>query len=254
MSRHLRREGHSVTIVATAAFGALDDDAENSVLRVADLRTSALLRKLLHRGELPVAGSAVPQSPRVATSDAGARSGRGARQLDAAALSRIRRLAAAGQIDCLVTSSPPESTHLIGLLLGRHRPPWVVELRDGWMFEPIRQPFPTSPQRRLNAALERRVVNTADVVVGATRPIAEDVAQRFGSTVCWVSNGWDPEDPAVNGSIASLPGQAGSIPLVHTGSLGVKRLRSRTSPGGHLCGAGRRTRPAARLRGHPDQP
>ena len=43
-------------------------------------------------------------------------------------------------VDCLVTSSPPESVHLIGLLLGHRRPPWIADFRDGWSFEPLRDP------------------------------------------------------------------------------------------------------------------
>ena len=219
MARHLRHQGHSVRVVATAAFGSLDDDLESGVLRVGDLRTSPVLRRLLRRDELPVAGSVAhepPESPlltKVLVPDAQVLSWM------PAALSCIRRLAASGEIDCLVTSSPPESTHLIGLLLGRHRPPWIAELRDGWLFEPLRKPFPTAPQRALDASLERRVFTTADVVVGATLPIAEDVQSRFDAPARWVSNGWDPEDPAANASTAPAPVTGEGIRLVHTGTL-----------------------------------
>ncbi len=222
MARHLRQHGHSVSIVATAAFGSLDDDHENGVLRVGDLRTSPRLRRLLRRDELPVAGSSAPEPPesrlltQVLVPDAQVLSWM------PAALACIRRLADAGEIDCLVTSSPPESTHLIGLLLGRRRPAWVAEFRDGWLFEPLRKPFPTAAQRAFDARLERRVVTAADVVVGATLPIAEDVRQRFDAQACWVSNGWDPDDPAINASTDLEPVAAGALSLIHTGTLFVR--------------------------------
>ena len=83
-----------------------------------------------------------------------------------AALATVRRLVRAGDVDCLVNEQPPESTHLIGLLLGRRRPAWVAEFRDGWRFEPLRESFPTAAQRSFDGWLEQRVANAAEVVVG----------------------------------------------------------------------------------------
>jgi glycosyltransferase involved in cell wall biosynthesis len=131
------------------------------------------------------------------------------------ALLAVRRLVSTG-VDCIVTSGPPESTHLIGLLLGRARPPWIADFRDGWEFEPLRKPFPTAPQRTLDAWLERRVAQAADVVVGATRPIAEDLERRLGARAAYVPNGWDPE------AASDLPSpivQDGRATLVYTGTF-----------------------------------
>ena len=124
MSRHLRNRGHTVTIVATDAFGRLRDDEQAGVTRVRDVRSNRHLRRVLGRGALTVAGSApsveVPPTAlltRVLVPDA---------QLLSwlpRALPAVRRLLAADAVDCLVTSSPPESVHLIGLLLSHRRPP-----------------------------------------------------------------------------------------------------------------------------------
>ncbi len=103
----------------------------------------------------------------------------------------VRRLVSRGNHDCIVTSSPPESSHLVGLLLGGKRPAWVADFRDGWTFEPYRVPFPTGVQRRLDLHLERRVVRSAEVVVGATRPLADDLSRRLGAFATCVMNGWD---------------------------------------------------------------
>ena len=58
MSHYLRELGHSVTVIASNAWGVLPSDAELGVIRVGDLRSVSVLRGLLRRGELPVAGGA----------------------------------------------------------------------------------------------------------------------------------------------------------------------------------------------------
>ena len=64
------------------------------------------------------------------------------------------------------------------------------------MFEPLRDPFPTRPQRALDSWLESQVVRRADVVVGATRPIVDDLNRRVRANAEWISNAWDPDDDA----------------------------------------------------------
>jgi glycosyltransferase involved in cell wall biosynthesis len=111
-----------------------------------------------------------------------------------AALLVVRRLLSREAVDCLITSGPPDSNHLIGLLLGSRRPPWIADFRDGWCFEPLRQPFPTPAQRFLDAWVEHRVAREADIAVGATRPIAEDLERRLDAHAAYVPSGWDPEE------------------------------------------------------------
>jgi glycosyltransferase involved in cell wall biosynthesis len=187
LARYLREAGHSVTIVATDAFGTLPDDVANGVLRPRDLRTLRLLRRTLRRGDAAKLGTAdSAMLTRLLVPDAEVVSWL------PTALYVVRRLLARERIDCLVTSGPPDSVHLIGLLAGRRRPAWVADFRDGWCFEPLREPFPTLPQRSLDAALERRVAAAADVAVGATLPIVRDLEARLGARAAYVPNGWDP--------------------------------------------------------------
>jgi glycosyltransferase involved in cell wall biosynthesis len=136
------------------------------------------------------------------------------------ATAAARRMLRRQPIDCVITSSPPDSVHLAGLRLGRDRPAWIAELRDGWTYEPLRPPFPMGWQRRLDARLERRVALEADGLVGVTGPIADDLARRFDRPASTVRNGWDPAlEPAIEA--AAPPSlEDDRVNLVYTGSLG----------------------------------
>jgi glycosyltransferase involved in cell wall biosynthesis len=218
MARHLRRAGHKVTIFATGAYGRLPDDHEMDVVRVGDLASIRSLRRVLRRGDLIVAGgeghttSSSALLTKVLVPDSYAVSWL------PAALVAVRRHLARHEVDCLVTSTPPESNHLLGLLLGSRRPAWLADFRDGWRFEPLREPFPTAAQRALDAWLERRVAHTADVVVGATRPIAEDLERRLGARAAYVPNGWDAE-AAVDSPADARNSSGEGVMLVYTGTL-----------------------------------
>ncbi len=133
------------------------------------------------------------------------------------AMLAARRVLAAGRIDCLITTSPPASSHLVGLSLGRRRPAWVADFRDAWVHHPSHPPFETAAQRALDRWLESRVVRTADRTIAATAPIAEDLRARFGVGARHVSNGWDPERLGVTES--SDDTSSGQVTLVHTGRL-----------------------------------
>jgi glycosyltransferase involved in cell wall biosynthesis len=109
------------------------------------------------------------------------------------ARSRALRLNRRERFDCVITSSPPESIHAVGLALKRRGVAWIVDLRDAWTFEPLGPPFPTAAQRRLDEGLERRWLRAADRVVCVSRPAADDLRARLGIEPALVHNGWDPE-------------------------------------------------------------
>jgi glycosyltransferase involved in cell wall biosynthesis len=218
MTRHLRELGHSVTIVASRAWGDLPDDTEAGVVRVGDLRSTRPLRWALRRGDLRVVGHEGLEKPptalltKVLVPDMNV-----ATWLPGLAVT-VRRLLGDRRFDCLITTSPPESSHLVGLLLGARRCAWVADLRDGWAFEPHRDPFPLAAQRSFDHWLERRVVRSAQVVVGATQPIADDLERRLGVRRAWVPNGWDTAS-APQASRRPLPEQDSTTRLVYTGGL-----------------------------------
>jgi glycosyltransferase involved in cell wall biosynthesis len=219
IAKYLRRAGHDVTVLTTSAFGSLPDDGEG-VVRTTDLIASGALRRLTRRPELPEPGGPIgPDKPppalftRVLVPDIYAVT------WVPGAVRTLRRLIRERQVDCVISTSPYESGHLVPLALGRSRPPWIADFRDSWIFEPWRERFPTAPQRALDRRLERLVVTRADRVISVHQTLTDDFRDRLGVEVAYVPNGWDPELEEATTAAEVPPLDSKRISIVHTGKL-----------------------------------
>jgi len=228
MSEGLRRLGYEVTVVTSRIDKPSAVDGR-WVLRTFDVSAVSSVRKVLRRKPVPHSGTAasVQQStPRWLTDIMVPDEYLLTWGLPA--LRSVRRLIAEREIECVLTTGPPHSTHLLPLLLGPQRPAWIVDLRDGWCFEPLRT-WPTRGQQRLDAALERRVLRSAEQVIGVTQPIAADARTRLAARAAYIPNGWDRE--AVAASTQHDSGTRGAlldhdrVNVVHTGKLSGTRGR-----------------------------
>jgi glycosyltransferase involved in cell wall biosynthesis len=219
MVKYMRRAGHEVTVVTAAPPGHPPRESDG-VRRTRSLNSSPALRRLLLRADR---GSAAPSPDATATAIAHPAVWKlivpdpWVLTWNGYALRAMRRELARRRFDCVVTSSPAESTHLLAKALGHRRPAWVADFRDGWCFEPLREPFPLAAQRGLDRRLERGVALSADVLAAATAPIAEDLRVRFGVEARHVPNGFDPEI-GVDGRVPPEYDPA-RLTLVHTGPL-----------------------------------
>lgn len=114
--------------------------------------------------------------------------------------------AIAGGIDVLYTTSPPHSTHLIGLLLsGLTGLPWVADFRDLWTsnihFLPERR---GGRRERLERWLEARVLREASAVIATSRRSRRELISQIrggrgvgrgsGDRCFTITNGFDPDD------------------------------------------------------------
>jgi glycosyltransferase involved in cell wall biosynthesis len=140
------------------------------------------------------------------------------------AVPRALALVRSGRFDCVVTTSPPTSTHLLGALMHRLGAHWIADLRDGWVSEPPRPPWPLAWEARLDSLLERVTLTRADAVTAVTRPIAEDLQTRLGVECRLIPNGFDPDERVLPDDAmgeVSQPGDElldpGRHSLVHTG-------------------------------------
>lgn len=75
-------------------------------------------------------------------------------------------------IDCIITTSPPPSSHLIGLKLReKYRLPWIADFRDLWYSLPIEKVYKYRRQVEYARKLKQSVVDTADEIVGVNKSI-----------------------------------------------------------------------------------
>jgi len=215
MAKYLRRMGHRVTVLTTSAYGS--DGGDEDAVRTADLqRVRARLHgksridSLYDRDSYaehphPLSRVLVPEPLVLAWAPF--------------ALARARRLNRRRPFDCVITTSPPESVHLVGRSLQRRGVPWIAELRDAWRFEPLRPTFPTGFQRRIDQRLELRWLRSADAVVCVSRPVADDLRERLGIEPVLIPSGWDPEAaPPVTGG--GGPFDPDRVSLLYTGRFG----------------------------------
>jgi len=83
--------------------------------------------------------------------------------------------------DAILTTSPPASSHLIGLVLSRLiRRPWLADFRDPWMNHPLFDEWGRSkPRIFIEKRLERAVIKGADAVVCNTPANRERLMEAY---------------------------------------------------------------------------
>ena len=219
VAKYLGRAGHSVTVLTSAASGEGAIEGAEEVVRTRDALTSPLNWRRRHFAALTGGSGGTYRPPSRLASIV-------VPDLSLLtwlpfALPAALRLARRRRFDCVLTTSPPPSVHLVGLELRRRGIPWVAELRDGWTFEPPHPEWPLEAQRRADRVLERRVLERADAVIGVTRPIVDDVRTRYAVDAVLITNGFDPEEapPVPNGPDPLL--DSDRVSLVHTGRLAL---------------------------------
>jgi glycosyltransferase involved in cell wall biosynthesis len=141
------------------------------------------------------------------------------RRAGAVAARRIRQ----GGVDAILTSSPPDSVHLAGLdLRRRFALPWIADFRDPWVALHFRRP-PTAWHRATHAAMERRVLTGADLVLAASRTHADDLRHPAGSPgprrLEHLPNGFEPGAPDETAADAGVPSE--SFVLAFTGTIAL---------------------------------
>jgi glycosyltransferase involved in cell wall biosynthesis len=217
--KYLGRAGHSVTVLTSAASGEGPIEGAEAVVRTKDALTSRLNWRRRHFAALAGGSGESYQPPSRLASVV-------VPDLSLLtwlpfALPAALRLAGTERLDCIMTTSPPPSVHLIGRALQRRGVPWIAELRDGWTFEPPHAPWPLAVQERIDQGLERRLLAYANAVIGVTEPIVEDLRRRYMIDAELITNGYDPDDdpPEPTGPDPLL--NASRFSVVHTGRLAL---------------------------------
>jgi len=123
-------------------------------------------------------------------------------------------------VDIIVTSGPPHSMHLIGRRLKRSLGiPWVADFRDPWTdIDFYHELMLTSIADSIHRRLERKVVQTADLVITVNNAMKEDFTDKGAQSVVVISNGFDEADLVESGAI-----YGDKLSFVHIGTLGESR-------------------------------
>lgn len=151
--------------------------------------------------------------------------------------------------DALVTTSSPDSAHLMGL--GLHRRfglPWIADFRDPWTRRMAYAPA-TPWHDRLHHRLEREVLLGADHVIVTSEETREDFLSRTPGLaperVSVVTNGYDESDFEAAEAMRGADPLPTRFEVLHAGQLNPERgiepyleallrLRERRAGGGEL--------------------
>ncbi len=121
--------------------------------------------------------------------------------------------------DAILTSSPPDTAHLVGLDVVRRRPiPWVADFRDPWVGLTYKKP-PTAWHRARQKSMRARVVEQADLLLAATETQVEKLRLLLppgsGRRVRFLPNGWE-DDVELPRTASRAPGP---LRVLYTGTL-----------------------------------
>jgi glycosyltransferase involved in cell wall biosynthesis len=133
------------------------------------------------------------------------------------------KIVRANGIDVILTTSPPNSAHLIGAAVSAAtRRPWVADFRDSWLANPHRSY--EHRRVRVKRGVERRmaaaVAGRADALVAVTPAIASELDQLEPASgpATVIANGADFDD---FDGLEYVPGERFS--LVHAGAFFGRR-------------------------------
>ncbi len=132
------------------------------------------------------------------------------------------RIARAESIDAIITTSPPNSIHLVGAAVKRALGiPWIADLRDSVGAHPHRrsESLAVRTKERADTAIAQLVAKRADAIVAAAESIAEEARGLSPrGRVVTIANGSDFDDFA---GLEYTPGD--TFRITHTGSFFGKR-------------------------------
>ncbi|ESQ16553.1 MAG TPA: hypothetical protein DDY14_17575 [Chromatiaceae bacterium] len=228
---YLRKDGFDMTVLTTEANAsvsgfdpALLDEVPSAIelLRVPMLDTEAVLldplkQMVRHLGRAPDKPSQAPSTPPASTSSA-ANNRLNLKQHSIDAFKWIvrnwievpdsywlwaaRAEAVADQycnntkVDLVFTSLPPFSAARIGFRLKRkHGIPWVIDYRDLWYGDVLRE-WISPIRRRLELIRERRYLRYADAVVAVSEQktaFLQTLQPKSSARFLTLTNGYDPE-------------------------------------------------------------
>ena len=99
------------------------------------------------------------------------------------------------KIDAIITTGPPQSTHLIGeRIKNNFNLPWIVDLRDPWTTVFYNSLFPRTENSKLkDKRMEDRIVKSADAITVVSEGLVSEFQSR-NENISLIYNGYDESD------------------------------------------------------------
>ena len=134
--------------------------------------------------------------------------------------------------DIVLSSSPPESAHLCAENLAKQlNAKLVVDMRDGWLDEPLKPLLQTSQlQRTREGRLERRILRQADKIFVTSDVWQELLTARLpftGEKVVVLTNGYPYPEPDITAT--SNRESKEPLSLLYAGKLSLSRSTQKAS-------------------------
>jgi glycosyltransferase involved in cell wall biosynthesis len=139
------------------------------------------------------------------------------RRAGAVASRRIAR----GGVHALLSTSPPDSAHLAAAdIAARTRIPWIADFRDPWIGLNFRTP-PTAWHRARHAAMEKRVIERADLVLTASRTHLDELGAASGATARRAEHLPNGFEPTASAAVADDAPDPDHFRVAFTGTLSL---------------------------------
>ena len=123
-------------------------------------------------------------------------------------------------VDVIVTTTPPQSMHLIGQRLHKATGiPWVADFRDPWtkLFY-YKHLHLSATSDRKHHKLEKAVLDDASSVISVTPLVQREFQEMTRTPVVLITNGFDEDDyPAFTSSEVSKESSSREFRITHTG-------------------------------------
>ncbi|MBN4052021.1 glycosyltransferase, partial [Cytophagaceae bacterium AH-315-L13] len=111
------------------------------------------------------------------------------------AIKKANEIISNTEINAIITTGPPQSTHLIGLHLTKiHNLPWIADFRDPWTTVYYNKFLPrTESSKRKDKNLENTILQNADIVTTVSPGIKKEFEDRAKRAEV-IYNGFDEND------------------------------------------------------------
>lgn len=147
--------------------------------------------------------------------------------------------------DWVLTTSPPESVHIAGLMLSRrYGCRWAADFRDHWLVQPLLRQREGAARRAVETLLAKAILSHADLLVAPEEGVLKEAQGYVHGKKCLLL---PQPGPAPGRRSSTDAGRDETIAIVHTGSFSLSQDTRRIEDALAVFSAARAADPRFRL-------